>query len=139
MAGKNWFLAVAALSLALAGVFLVQYGVENGLLTPFWRVMGAAALGLALIGAGERVRRSSGDAGQHDTAYLPSTFSGAGLVALFAAVLAAHQLYGLIGAEAALFWLVLVDRQSTRLNSSHVVNSYAVLCLKKKKSLTQYS
>jgi len=40
---QNWFLAVAALSLALAGVFLVQYGVESGLLTPFWRVVGAAA------------------------------------------------------------------------------------------------
>jgi uncharacterized membrane protein len=42
----NWFLAIAALSLALAGVFLVQYGIENGLLTPFWRVAGAVALGL---------------------------------------------------------------------------------------------
>ena len=34
------------------------------------------------------------------------------------------------------FWLEylpLVDRKSTRLNSSHVVISYAVFCLKKKK------
>ena len=29
-----------------------------------------------------------------------------------------------------------VDRKSTRLNSSHVVISYAVFCLKKKKLLT---
>src|SRR5438132_10718298 len=29
--------------------------------------------------------------------------------------------------------LVLVDRKSTRLNSSHTVISYAVFCLKKKK------
>ncbi|WP_457646605.1 DUF2339 domain-containing protein, partial [Profundibacter sp.] len=43
----NWFLAVAALSMALAGVFFVQYGIENGYLTPFWRVMGALALGVA--------------------------------------------------------------------------------------------
>ena len=28
----------------------------------------------------------------------------------------------------------LIDRKSTRLNSSHVVISYAVFCLKKKKS-----
>ena len=29
--------------------------------------------------------------------------------------------------------LIIVDRKSTRLNSSHVVISYAVFCLKKKK------
>src|SRR5256885_10941406 len=31
--------------------------------------------------------------------------------------------------------LVAVDRKSTRLNSSHLVISYAVFCLKKKKNL----
>src|SRR5256885_5979820 len=31
----------------------------------------------------------------------------------------------------------LVDRKSTRLNSSHLVISYAVFCLKKKKKKTQ--
>ncbi len=106
---KNWFLAVAALSLALAGVFLVQYGVENGLLSPFWRVMGAAFFGVALIWGGEFIRRRSGDGADSHTAYLPSTFAGAGLVALFAAVLSARQLYGLIGAEAALVYLVMVS------------------------------
>ncbi len=105
----NWFLAVAALSLALAGVFLVQYGVENGLLSPFWRVMGAAFFGVALIWGGEFIRRRSGDGADSHTAYLPSTFAGAGLVALFAAVLSARQLYGLIGAEAALVYLVMVS------------------------------
>src|SRR5690625_6163656 len=33
--------------------------------------------------------------------------------------------------------LHLVDRKSTRLNSSHVAISYAVFCLKKKKETTQ--
>src|SRR2546422_6959442 len=31
--------------------------------------------------------------------------------------------------------IVLVDRKSTRLNSSHGYNSYAVFCLKKKKEI----
>jgi uncharacterized membrane protein len=106
---RNWFLAVAALSLALAGVFLVQYGVENGLLSPFWRVIAAAVFGAVLVGAGEVLRRKWGDGRDGHTAYLPSTFSGAGLVVLFAAVLAARQLYGLIGPEAALVWLVVVS------------------------------
>src|SRR5690606_39966145 len=32
---------------------------------------------------------------------------------------------------------VALDRKSTRLNSSHVKNSYAVFCLKKKKAATR--
>src|SRR5438034_6821256 len=31
------------------------------------------------------------------------------------------------------YWVVLRDRKSTRLNSSHTVTSYAVFCLKKKR------
>ena len=98
---QNGYLAVAALSLALAGVFLVQYGVEKGLVTPFWRVMSAAALGTALIAVGEVMRRRWGDESASHVVYLPSTFAGAGLVALFAAAVSAHQLYWLIGPEAA--------------------------------------
>src|SRR3989454_5320456 len=36
---------------------------------------------------------------------------------------------------AALVPFLLVDRKSTRLNSSHLVISYAVFCLKKKKKI----
>src|SRR5256885_13130675 len=36
-------------------------------------------------------------------------------------------------------WLFRPDRKSTRLNSSHLVISYAVFCLKKKKTHTQRS
>src|SRR5256885_7871802 len=35
--------------------------------------------------------------------------------------------------------LVLLDRKSTRLNSSHLVISYAVFCLKKKKKKQCYT
>ncbi|SLN15400.1 hypothetical protein PEL8287_00655 [Roseovarius litorisediminis] len=104
----NWALAVAGVSLALAGVFMVQYGVEKGLLTPFWRVMGALGLGTALIAGGEGIRRRYGDETQGTSQYLPSTLSGAGLVALFAGVMAAHVLYGLISPGTALAGLVIV-------------------------------
>lgn len=97
----NWVYAVSALSLALAGIFLVQYGIEKGLLPPSVRVVAAILLGLVLIGAGERLRRRYGDEGPQATANLPSVFSGAGLVTIFAAVLAARQMYGLISAEVA--------------------------------------
>src|SRR2546426_3027813 len=44
-----------------------------------------------------------------------------------------HNLPGKTGVE--LLEESLVDRKSTRLNSSHLVISYAVFCLKKKQSL----
>lgn len=104
----NWVYAVSALSLALAGVFFVQYGIENGLLSPRLRVLMSLGFGAALIVAGEWVRRRWGDGAASHTAYLPSTFSGAGLVSMFAGILAARQLYGLIGPEVAMVGLVAV-------------------------------
>lgn len=102
----NWVYAVSALSLAMAGVFLVQYGVEHGLLPPTARVLAAIALGAGLIGVGQRLRRGGGDEVAATTAYLPSVFSGAGLVAIFAGIIAARQLYGLIGPEFAFLGLL---------------------------------
>src|SRR5258708_40298250 len=43
-----------------------------------------------------------------------------------------------IGANTAIFSVVQGDRKSTRLNSSHQILSYAVFCLKKKKSLSRH-
>ncbi len=94
---NNWIYVVSAASLALAGVFLVQYSVQHGLLPPYARVLIAYAFGGALVASAEWVRRRLGDGENSDTAYLPSVFAGAGLVTLFAATIAAQQLYGLIG------------------------------------------
>ncbi|WP_415921259.1 DUF2339 domain-containing protein [Tateyamaria sp. SN6-1] len=104
----NWFYVVSALSLALAGLFLVQYGVENGYLPPTARVLAALAFGAALIAGGEVIRRRFGDTTDVTTAYLPSVFSGAGLVSLFGGVTAARLLYDLIGVEVAFGGLAIV-------------------------------
>ncbi|MBB3992837.1 putative membrane protein [Sulfitobacter undariae] len=105
---QNWFYAVSAASLALAGVFLVQYGMENGLLPPRARVAAALAFGAALIGVGEFIRRRFGDGPQSATAYLPSVFSGAGIVTLFGAILSARMMYDLIGGGSAMVGMVAV-------------------------------
>lgn len=104
----NWFYAVSAVSLALAGLFLVQYGMENGLLPPTARVLCALAFGAALIGVGEYIRRRFGEAHDSTTEYLPSVFAGAGIVSLFGGVLSAEMLYGLISPNAALIGMVVV-------------------------------
>lgn len=105
---QNWFYAVSAASLALAGIFLVQYGMENGFLPPRARVAAALAFGAGLIGVGEFIRRRFGDGEQSATAYLPSVFSGAGIVTLFGAILSARMLYDLIGGGAAMGGMVVV-------------------------------
>ncbi|WP_289043151.1 DUF2339 domain-containing protein [uncultured Aliiroseovarius sp.] len=105
---QNWFYAVSAVSLGLAGIFLVIYGMEQGLFPPSVRVMASFAFGVALILAGEYIRRRFGDGEDSTTAYLPSTFSGAGIVTLFGAVLAARLLYGFIGPEVALVGMAFV-------------------------------
>lgn len=104
----NWFYVLSALSLALAGLFAAQYAAEKGFLTPTMRVVFAAMFGGTLIAAGEIVRRRFGDHVESATAYIPSVFSGAGIVTLFGAVLTARSLYGLIGPEMALAGLVAV-------------------------------
>ena len=104
----NWFYAVSAVSLALAGLFLVQYGIETGYLTPTARVLAALGFGASLIAAGEYIRRRFGDDSDSTTAYLPSVFSGAGLVSLFGGVTAARLLYDLIGVETAFAGLACV-------------------------------
>ena len=92
---ENWAYALAALSLALAGVFFVQYGIEQGLLPPPLRVLAGLGFGLGLIAAGEALRRRWGDGGK--AGHLPSVFSGAGIVAVFAAIAAGRLMYGLYG------------------------------------------
>ncbi|MEO1452443.1 MAG: DUF2339 domain-containing protein [Pseudomonadota bacterium] len=105
----NWVLAAGAASLSLAGIFLVQYGMERGLLTPFWRVMAAIAFGAALMAGGEYMRRRFGDDTDGAAQFLPSALSGAGLLTLFAAVLSARVLYDLIGVGQAFAGLVAVS------------------------------
>src|SRR3989454_1653239 len=63
--------------------------------------------------------------------------SAAPLAALVLATSAGPLLYGRSLFTDTLFglWLAVSDRKSTRLNSSHLVISYAVFCLKKKKKL----
>ncbi len=113
---KNWVFVISAVSLALAGIFLVQYGIETGRLTPPLRVTGALVLGAGLVAWGERLRRQ----GRRQVAlHLPATFSGAGLVVVFAAILAARQMYGLIGPAPTLVGLVVTGLMSVVLGWYH--------------------
>lgn len=94
--GARWSVLVGGLALALGALLLVKYSIEAGLFGPAARVLAGLALGAALIGAGEVLRRR--DRGAAATAVsIPAALTAAGTVAVFGALYAAHALYGFIG------------------------------------------
>ena len=102
----NWVAVAAVVSLALAGIYLVNYGIEQGIITPTLRVVLALALGAALVAGGEVLRRRGANT---DLGLLAAILSSGGLITLYAAVLGALILYALIGAATALAGLVAVS------------------------------
>ena len=108
--GTRWAVWVGGLALALGGGFLVRYSIEAGLFGPGIRVAMAAVFGLALLAAGEFVRRTGlripapGSSG----AYIPAILTGAGAFSLFGTIYAAYALYDFIGPGTAFTLLGLV-------------------------------
>ncbi|QCP86415.1 DUF2339 domain-containing protein [Cereibacter sphaeroides] len=116
---SNWAFTLSAVSLALAGIFFVQYGIEQGLLPPALRVAAAIGFGGALVGAGEWIRRRGGDGEEAPALLLPSTFSAAGLVSIYGGIVAGRLLYGLYGAELTLVGLVATTLGAVLLGWRH--------------------
>ena len=108
----NWIIWLAALSLGLGGVFIVQYGIERGYLGPVARVIAALGFGAALIAVAEYVRRKDPDQAVHYFSAHVALAAG-GIASLFAGVVAAHVLYDLTNAlvgfasMAVVSWLAL--------------------------------
>ncbi len=108
--GSRWAVWVGGLALALGGAFLVRYTIEAGLLGPMARLALGGLFGLALIGAGEFIRRTGFvvKAAGNNAAYLPAILTAVGAFTLFAVVYAAHGIYGFIGPAAAFALLAAV-------------------------------
>ena len=93
--GARWSVLVGGAALALGALLLVRYSIEAGLIGPGLRVLFGLMLGAALIGAGEWTRRRATPA--FNGVSIPATLTAAGIMAIFAALYAAHALYGFIG------------------------------------------
>ena len=100
----NWIYPAAGVALVLSGVFLVQYAIETGRMTPVMQIGLAATLAAALVAGGEWLRRRplAGPA-------LPATLTGAGLVIAMATVLAALHIHDMIGPAMALILLAVLS------------------------------
>ncbi len=92
-------------ALAIAGIFLVRFSIEAGLLTPAVRVAMSFVFGLALLAGAETAYRF--DARLADPR-VRQALAGAGLATLYGAFYLAGTSYGLIGAGAAFGGLAAV-------------------------------
>jgi uncharacterized membrane protein len=101
--GTRWSVWVGGLALALGGLLLVRYTIEQGLIGPETRIALGAMLAIALAAAGEWLRRRERAVPVPPiaAAHIPSILTGAGTVVAFGTAYAAHALYGFIGPAAA--------------------------------------
>lgn len=110
--GSRWAVWVGGVALALGGVLLVRYSIEEGYFGPAARVVAGLVTALALIAAGEWLRRrergAEGAADGASPAHVPSVLTAAGTMTAFASVYAAHALYGFIGPAPAFVLLGLI-------------------------------
>jgi uncharacterized membrane protein len=95
----QWTTWLGAVALLLAGIFLVKLSIEWGILGPKARVAGAYLGGVVLLVLGERLRARSYAAAQGASA--------AGVAVLYAATMAAANLYHFVGPFAAMALLLL--------------------------------
>jgi uncharacterized membrane protein len=96
--GTRWVVWVGGLALALGGIFLVRYTIEQGLIGPGVRIMLASLLALALVAAGEWQRRNEAQLSfaSVPSANIPSILTAAGTTVAYATVYAAYALYGFL-------------------------------------------
>lgn len=108
--GTRWVVWIGGLALALGGIFLVRYSIEEGWIGPAVRVALGALLGVALVGAGEWLRRRESGIGVAGlpAAHIPSILTAAGTTASYATVFAAYDLYGFVSPATAFVLLGIV-------------------------------
>ena len=107
--GTRWAVWLGGLALALGGLLLVRYSIEQGIFGPGVRIALATVFALALTAAGEWFRRSErGLTVPIPAAHVPNILTAAGTVSAFATVYAAYALYGFIGPAAAFVLLGMI-------------------------------
>ncbi|MEQ1725373.1 MAG: DUF2339 domain-containing protein [Sphingopyxis sp.] len=96
--GRQLPIWAGGITLAIAGVLVVNYALAAGLLTPALQVCVGIAFGFALIAAAEIAMRNEK---RVQDPRVRQALSGAGIATLYAAILVASNVYSLIGPLAA--------------------------------------
>jgi len=114
--GGNLLIWAGGLAMAIAGVFLVRYSIEIGLITPAVRMLLAGAFGIALILAALFAARFPVLAGDERIA---QALAGAGLVVLYATIYGSVALFALIGDTLAFVLMAAVTVVALMLSLRH--------------------
>lgn len=95
---QRWGVWLGAAALLLAGVFLIRYAAEQGLLGPAARCFGAALLGAALLAGAEFLRRRPPPeiGGSFAVDQAPGALAAGGCAVLFGAAYGCGPFYGLV-------------------------------------------
>ena len=103
--GRKLPIWAGGVTLAVAGVLLVKYSIDVGLLSPAVRVVLGLLFGSALIAGAEGALRQ---ASRVQDVRIQQALAGAGIATLYAAILAAANLYQLVGPMTAFIGLAAV-------------------------------
>jgi uncharacterized membrane protein len=114
---SRWLVWLGAVALVFAGLFLVKYSIDNGLLTPEMRVILGLLLGIGLIAAGEAIRRRQPVASAQN--YIPGALTSAGLFICFATVYAGQALLGVVSPGVAFAGLAVIALAAFALGALH--------------------
>src|SRR6266436_8198808 len=108
--GTRWVVWIGGLTLALGGFFMVRYSIDAGLLGPGVRVLLGGAFALALLAAGEWMRRKESISAIDalPIANIPAILTAAGTAVAFATVYAAYALYDFLAPATAFVLLGMV-------------------------------
>lgn len=110
----HWMIWLGGLCVALAGIFLVKYSIDQGLLGPAARIILATITGLILHACAEWLRRRTG-------ASHPSfaALAGGASITLYAAMLAALHLYQLLSPGTVFLLLAVIALATMWLSLVH--------------------
>ena len=108
--GTRWVVWVGGVALALGGIFLVRYTIQEGLIGPGVRIALGALLAAALVVAGEWQRRQENQltVPSLPSANIPSILTAAGTTVAYATVYAAYALYDFLPPPVAFILLGIV-------------------------------
>ncbi len=105
MFGRKLPIWAGGITLAVAGMLIVKYSIDAGLVSPFVRVIAGLIFGTVLIGTAEFALRAE------DKVRDPrvrQALAGAGVASLYGAVLIAANVYQLIGPVTAFFGMAAI-------------------------------
>ena len=121
--GGRVLIWVGGIALVVAGVFLIRYSIEIGLITPEMRMLAAALFGVALLALGEWAHAAKRLA---DDKRVSQALVGAGLAVLYASVYGSHILYGFIGLNTASVLMLAITAAALGLSLRHGIGTAAL-------------